>query len=100
LAAACVTKAFPDSARHAATYQLEKIQRGELPDDWKPMSAIGVGVSEIRIRDAAGAFRLIYVARFANAIYVLHAFQKKSQKTSWQDVDLARKRFRSIRGGV
>ena len=62
------------------------------------MSSIGIGVSEIRIRDVAGAFRLIYVARFANAIYVLHAFQKKSQKTSWQDVDLARKRFRSIRG--
>jgi phage-related protein len=93
-------KAFPDSARHAATYQLDKIQRGEQPDDWKPMSSIGIGVSEIRIRDVAGAFRLIYVARFANAIYVLHAFQKKSQKTSWQDVDLARKRFRSIRGGT
>ena len=60
------------------------------------MTTIGAGVAEVRIRDAAGAFRLIYVARFANVVYVLHAFQKKAQKTSWQDVDLARKRFRSI----
>jgi phage-related protein len=93
-------KAFPDSARQSAGYQLSKIQHGELPDDWKPMGAIGVGVREIRIRDVSGAFRVIYVARFGNAIYVLHAFQKKSQKTSWQDVDLARKRFRSIRGSA
>lgn len=93
-------KAFPDSARHSAGYQLRKVQRGGVADDWKPMSAIGIGVGEIRIRDAAGAFRVIYFARFANAIHVLHAFQKKSQKTSWQDVDLARKRFRSIRGDV
>jgi phage-related protein len=91
-------KAFPDSARQSAGYQLSKIQHGELPDDWKPMGSIGVGVAEIRIRDAVGAFRVIYIARFGNAIHVLHAFQKKSQKTSWQDVDLARKRFRSIRG--
>jgi phage-related protein len=93
-------KAFPDSARQSAGHQLSKIQHGELPDDWKSMGAIGVGVSEIRVRDAAGIFRVIYVARFGNAIYVLHAFQKKSQKTSWQDVDLARKRFRSIRGDL
>lgn len=91
-------KAFPDSARQCAGYQLGKIQHGELPDDWKPMGSIGIGVAEIRIRDAAGAFRVIFIARFGNAIYVLHAFHKKSQKTSWQDVDLARKRFRSIRG--
>jgi phage-related protein len=91
-------KAFPDSARQSAGHQLSKIQHGELADDWKPMGTIGVGVCEIRVRDAAGAFRVIYVARFGGAIYVLHAFQKKSQKTSWQDVDLARKRFRSIRG--
>src|SRR5690242_17192774 len=91
-------KAFPDTARQSAGFQLSKLQHGELPDDWKPMSAIGVGVSEIRVWDAAGAFRVIYVARFAGAIYVLHAFRKKSQKTSWQDVDLARKRYRSIRG--
>jgi phage-related protein len=91
-------KEFPDTARQCAGFQLSKLQHGELPDDWKPMSAIGVGVSEIRIRDASGAFRIIYVARFSGAIYVLHAFRKKSQKTSGQDVDLARKRFRSIRG--
>ena len=91
-------KAFPETARRSAGHQLGRIQRGRLPHDWKPMSAIGVGVCEIRITDVGGAFRVIYFARFGNAIYVLHAFQKKSQKTSWQDVDLARKRFRSIRG--
>jgi phage-related protein len=91
-------RAFPDSARQSAGYQPRKIQHGELADDWKPMGAIGVGDCEIRIRHRAGAFRVIHVARFGNAIHGLHAFQKKSRKTSWQDVDLARKRFRSIRG--
>ena len=91
-------KNFPESARRSAGHQLGRVQRGRLPKDWKPMSEIGVGVCEIRIFDVAGAFRVIYIARFGNAIYVLHVFQKKSQKTSWQDVDLARKRFRSIRG--
>jgi phage-related protein len=76
-------KAFPDAARQ------RKVQH------WKPIAAIGVGVAEIRIRGAAGAFRVIFIARFGNAVHVLHAFRKKSRKTPWQDVDLARKRFRS-----
>ncbi len=91
-------KDFPESVRRSAGHQLGRVQRGGLPHDWKPMQAIGVGVCEIRLRDVAGAFRVIYFARFGNAIYVLHSFQKKSQKTSRQDVDLARERFRSIRG--
>jgi phage-related protein len=87
---------FPASARQDAGYQLEQVQRGEMPDDFKPMSNIGPGVQEIRVRDAGGAFRVIYVARFEEAIYVLHAFQKKTQKTAPLDIELARQRYRGL----
>jgi len=89
-------RAFPDDARQDAGFQLSKLQRGEAPDDWKPMSTIGPGVREIRILERSGAFRIIYVARAVDAIYVLHAFQKKTQKTRTSDVDLALERFRSV----
>jgi phage-related protein len=89
-------RAFPILARREAGYQLDQVQRGLEPDDWKPMQIVGQGVREIRIRDAAGAFRIIYVAKFANAIYVLHCFQKKTQKTSKVDLNLAEKRYRDL----
>ncbi len=89
-------RAFPDSARQDAGFQLDKIQRGEEPDDWKPMNTIGPGVKEIRIRDEAGAFRVIYLAKLIDAVYVLHCFQKKSQETSDKDVKLARRRFKEL----
>ncbi len=89
-------RAFPISARREAGYQLDQVQRGFEPDDWKPMPIIGQGVREIRIRDAVGAFRIIYVAKFDNAIYVLHCFQKKTQKTSKMDLTLAEKRYREL----
>jgi phage-related protein len=88
---------FPLSARRDAGYQLDQVQRGGDPDDWKPMNTIGQGVREIRIRDANGAFRIIYLAKFADAIYVLHCFQKKTQKTSQADLDLAAKRYRELK---
>lgn len=91
---------FPTPARREAGYQIDRVQHGEDPDDWKPMNTIGPGVREIRIRDAAGAFRVIYVARFAAAIYVLHCFQKKTQKTSKADLDMAQKRFRDLQKDV
>lgn len=87
---------FPASARQDAGYQLEQVQRGDMPDDFKSMSSIGPGVQEIRVRDAGGAFRVIYVARFEEAIYVLHAFQKKTQKTASLDIELARQRYRAL----
>jgi phage-related protein len=90
-------RAFPDGPRRTAGYQLERVQRGLEPDDWKPMSTIGSGVREIRVRDTAGAFRVMYVASFAEAVYVLHAFQKKSQRTSARDVALAHARFRDLK---
>ncbi len=89
-------RAFPISARREAGYQLDQVQRGFEPDDWKPMPIIGQGVREIRIRDASGAFRVIYVAKLASAIYVLHCFQKKTQKTSKMDINLAEKRYRDL----
>lgn len=89
-------RAFPLSIRREAGYQLDQVQHGGDPDDWKPMNTIGQGVREIRIRDENGAFRVIYVAKFADAIYVLHCFQKKTQKTSSADLDLATKRYRDL----
>jgi phage-related protein len=89
--------AFPGAARTRAGYELFMVQLGREPDDWKPMPTVGPGASEIRVRDQSGAFRVIYVARFRQAIYVLHAFQKKSQKTLRRDIDLAKARYRDAR---
>lgn len=89
-------RAFPPPARREAGHQLDQVQNGQEPDDWKPMSTIGRGVKEIRIRDASGAFRVVYVAKFADAIYILHCFQKKTEKTSRTDSDLAAKRYRDL----
>jgi phage-related protein len=87
---------FP-KARRDAGFQLERVQRGLDPDDWKPMKSIGTGVREIRVRDAAGAFRVIYIATWADAVYVLHAFQKKTQQTSKRDLMIAEIRFRTLK---
>lgn len=89
-------RAFPISARREAGYQLDQVQNGLEPDDWKPMSTVGRGVKEVRIRDASGAYRVIYVAKFEDAVYVLHCFQKKSDKTSKSDLDVAAKRYRAL----
>lgn len=89
-------RTFPSDAKREAGHQLEQVQNGRDPDDWKPMPSIGRGVREIRIRDAAGAFRVIYVAKLADAVYVLHCFQKKTQKTAKDDVDLAGRRYRDL----
>ena len=90
-------RSFPDSARRQAGYQLDKVQRGRAPDDWKPMSSLGPGVNEIRIQDEGGAFRVIYVAKLEDAIYVLHAFQKKDQRTRKTDLDLAKTRWQLLK---
>ncbi|MDR2011478.1 MAG: type II toxin-antitoxin system RelE/ParE family toxin [Rhodanobacter sp.] len=89
-------RAFPLTARREAGHQLDQVQNGHNPDDWKPMSSVGQGVKEIRIRDVTGAFRIIYVAKFADVLYVLHCFQKKTEKTSKADLDLAAKRYRDV----
>ena len=89
-------RTFPLAARREAGYQLDQVQHGHEPDDWKPMASVGQGVREIRIRDAAGIFRVIYVAKFADAVYVLHCFQKKTEKTSQPDLDIATKRYKDL----
>lgn len=95
----CLPK-FPEDARHDAGFQLEKVQRGEQADDFKPIPAVGRGVEEIRVADESGAYRVVYVARHAEAVYVLHEFQKKTQATSKRDIETARKRFALLsRGG-
>ena len=87
---------FPQAARREAGFQLDRVQRGLEPENWKPMSTIGAGVREIRIADAGGAFRVMYVAKFASALYVLHCFQKKTQRTRESDVELAARRYREL----
>ena len=89
---------FPLDARREAGYQIDRVQNGFEPSDWKPMNSVGQGVKEIRIRDADGAFRVIYLAKLADAVHVLHCFQKKSEKTTEADIELARKRFRALMG--
>ena len=89
--------AFPQAARNRAGHELFMVQIGREPDDWKPMASVGPGACEIRVRDPVGAFRVIYVATFNDAVYVLHAFQKKSRKTSNTDLRLARRRYREAR---
>jgi phage-related protein len=90
-------RAFPADVRREAGYQ---IQLGEAPDDWKPLKTVGQGVCELRICEASGAFRVIYLATRPEGIYVLHCFQKRSQKTSRRDLRLATLRFKAIPRGV
>ena len=88
---------FPQDARREAGHELYQVQKGLDPSDWKPMPTIGAGVREIRIRDGIGAYRVIYIASVADAIHVLHAFQKKSQKTAQRDLALAAARLRALK---
>ena len=86
---------FPAEARRAAGFELGFVQRGLAPSDWKPMKEVGAGVREIRIH-VLGEWRVLYVAKFAESVYVLHAFQKKTQKTTREDIELVRTRYRQI----
>src|SRR5262245_37607077 len=88
-------RAFPALARRLAGFQLRRVQQGLDPDDWKPMKAVGPGVREICIH-TAGAHRVFCVATLADAIYVLHAFEKKTRKTAAGDLKIGRDRLRSL----
>jgi len=90
-------RTFPAEARREAGFELDAIQRGLEPRDWKPFSSVGSGVREIRIH-VLGEWRVIYVASLGDSVYVLHCFQKKSQRTTKQDVELARQRYKLIGG--
>lgn len=91
---------FPKAARQNAGRQLERVQRGQSPIDFKPMPEIGREVEEIRIREESGAFRVIYTARLPDAVYVLHVFQKKTQRTAKRDIEIARLRFGKLMRGT
>lgn len=86
---------FPQAVRRDSGYQLSLIQVGRLATDWKPMPLVGAGVVEIRVHEE-GEYRVFYVAKFEDAIYVLHAFAKKTRKTSSLDIELGKKRYREL----
>lgn len=86
---------FPEQARQRAGFEIDAVQRGLEPTDWKPVKNIGAGVRELRIH-FHGQYRVIYTAQFKNRVYVLHAFQKKTQKIPQKEIDLARTRFKAI----
>jgi phage-related protein len=88
-------RAFPADARRRSGFQLRKVQQGLDPDDWKPMTSVGPGVREIRIRTEL-AHRVFYLATFEEAVYVLHAFEKRTRKTAPRDAKLARDRYRAL----
>jgi phage-related protein len=88
-------RSFPEEARRKAGVQLRALQRGEMPLDFKPMISVGQGVQEIRIR-VEGAYRVFYVAKFEEAVYVLHAFHKKTAQTSRKDIEAGRSRYQDM----
>ena len=90
-------RGFPMETRHAVGMELNRVQCGGMPSDWKPMPTVGTGVYELRIR-AGGEWRVIYAAKFAEAVYVLHAFQKKDQQTRQSDIDIAKRRYKTLGG--
>lgn len=90
---------FPRDARQAAGYQLRRVQDGLLPEDFKPMSDIGSGVEELRVWGSAGTYRALYTARVADRVYVLHAFQKKTQQTLMREKAIAKRRFKQLMRG-
>ena len=90
-------RAFPEMAKRDAGYQIDRVQRGLEPDDYKPMATVGKSVYELRVQETSGAFRVIYIANFEKFVYVLHCFQKKTQRTSKKDIDLAKSRFRELK---
>lgn len=89
-------RAFPKDARQEVGFALDQVQQGLAPPDWQPMADIGPGVNEIRVR-AGGQFRVLYVAKCEEAVYVLHAFQKKSRQSAQRDIDIGRRRYALIR---
>jgi len=93
-------RAFPESPRRRAGYQIDRLQHGFDPDDWKPMPTIGSGAREIRVRDEAGAFRVFYVVTRPEAIYVLHSFQKKTSRTSQRDLEVGAARYKDMMRGA
>jgi len=88
-------RAFPDDAKRLAGYQLRRVQAGLMPDDWKALASVGAGVYEIRLH-TGGEYRVCYVAKFVEAVYVLHAFEKRTRQTRHDDLALVRRRLAEV----
>ena len=88
-------RSFPADARREAGHQLYQVQLGLEPGDWKPMASVGPGVIEIRVHEG-GEFRVLYLAKFAEAVYVLHAFEKRTRQTRKSDIELARRNLAEV----
>lgn len=88
-------RAFPEDARRIAGHELGRVQQGLLPTDWRPMASVGPGVIEIRVHTRV-EHRVFYIAKFEEAIYVLHAFQKQTRKTPQAEIVLAQKRLADL----
>ncbi|MHB1641369.1 MAG: type II toxin-antitoxin system RelE/ParE family toxin [Acidithiobacillus sp.] len=87
---------FTPNARREAGHQLSQVQAGLEPDRWKPFDDIGPGSREIIINLDDGWFRVMYLAKFPEAVYVLHCFRKKTNTTSQHDKDVAIKRYKAV----
>jgi phage-related protein len=92
-----VVRDFPKAVREDVGHQLWSVQEGDEPDDWKPMPTVGAGVTELRIHHES-EYRVLYVAKFAEGVYVLHAFVKKTQRTARKDLRLAEQRYKDLVG--
>lgn len=90
-----VVSGFPNRVRVDIGHQLWLVQEGEPPDDWKPVTSVGAGVVELRVHHD-NEYRVMYVAKFAEAVYVIHAFVKKTQRTSQKDLELAEQRYKEL----
>lgn len=89
---------FPEDAKRESGFQIDRVQHGLDPSDWKPITSVGPQVKEIRVWDTEGTFRVIYLAKFPEAVYVLHCFKKTSEKTEKADIELARDRLKQVIG--
>jgi len=90
-------RSFPTGARREVGHQLYQVQLGFDPGDWKPMASVGPGVVEIRVHEG-GEYRVLYVTKFAEAVYVLHAFEKRTRQTRRADIELARRNLAAVIG--
>jgi phage-related protein len=95
-----IIRGFPNDARRQAGFQIDRVQAGLEPNDWKPIPEIGAGVREIRIREQSGAFRMIYQATVADEVLVIHAFQKKTQKAPRHEIETACERLKEFLRGL
>jgi len=89
-------KDFPPKAKRQVGHELDRVQRGQEPGDWKPMKSVGAGVREIRVKDEQGIYRVVYLVKYLDLIHVLHAFQKKTEKTAKRDLDIAKQRLKQL----